>query len=188
MFKSCTWHILSFLLLFHPFFYPLSCSPPHYLFLRKPAFHHETNFPFRGLTSSLKTRKLQITWQQRVVKHSLFKTLNFFYSWKIFSETRWINRFWYCKILPSSIACGCLKHKLDLLYVEVPVLKGENFGDITFSFTKCSKCYNCVRWAIVPALVVRRSDNAIHRINLYPMDNAIRFAITHPLDSDLSVV
>ena len=37
------------------------------------------------------------------------------------------------------------------------------------------------------APVVRWSDNAIHWINLYPVDNAIRFAITYPLDSDLSV-
>ena len=29
-------------------------------------------------------------------------------------------------------------------------------------------------------------DNAIHRINHYPLDSAIAFAITHPLDSDLS--
>ena len=39
----------------------------------------------------------------------------------------------------------------------------------------------------VQAPVVRRSDNAIHWINLYLVDNAIRFAITYPLDGDLSV-
>ena len=32
------------------------------------------------------------------------------------------------------------------------------------------------------APAVRRSDNAIHRINLDPVDDAIRFAITYPLD------
>ena len=37
------------------------------------------------------------------------------------------------------------------------------------------------------APVFRRLDRAIHWINLYPVDNAIRFAITYPLDSDLSV-
>ena len=37
------------------------------------------------------------------------------------------------------------------------------------------------------ASVIRRSDNAIHWINLYLVDNAMRFAITYPLDSDLSV-
>ena len=34
--------------------------------------------------------------------------------------------------------------------------------------------------------VVQKVDNAIHRINHYPMDSAIVFAMTYPLDSDLS--
>ena len=34
--------------------------------------------------------------------------------------------------------------------------------------------------------VVRKVDNAIHRINLYPVDNAIGFPNTYPLDSDIS--
>ena len=37
------------------------------------------------------------------------------------------------------------------------------------------------------APVVRRSDNAICRINLDPVDEAIRFAFTYLLDGDLSV-
>ena len=37
------------------------------------------------------------------------------------------------------------------------------------------------------APAVRGSDNAIHWINLYPVDNTIRFAITYLLDGDLSV-
>ena len=36
------------------------------------------------------------------------------------------------------------------------------------------------------APVVRRLHNVIHRINLYLADNALRFAITYPLDNDLS--
>ena len=36
------------------------------------------------------------------------------------------------------------------------------------------------------APVVQRVDNAIHRINHYPLDIAIGFAITYPVDSDLS--
>ena len=36
-------------------------------------------------------------------------------------------------------------------------------------------------------LVVRRLNNAIHRIKFYQVDNAIRLAITYPPDSDLSV-
>ena len=37
------------------------------------------------------------------------------------------------------------------------------------------------------APVVRRSDNAIRRINLDPVDDTIRFAFTYLLDGDLSV-
>ena len=36
------------------------------------------------------------------------------------------------------------------------------------------------------APVVQNVDNAIHRINHYPLDIAIGFAITYPVDSDLS--
>ena len=35
--------------------------------------------------------------------------------------------------------------------------------------------------------VVRRSDDTIHWINLYPVDNAICFVVIYPLDSNLSV-
>ena len=38
----------------------------------------------------------------------------------------------------------------------------------------------------VQAPVVQKVDNAIHRINHYPLDIAIGFAITYPVDSDLS--
>lgn len=37
------------------------------------------------------------------------------------------------------------------------------------------------------ALVVQRLDNPIHQINLYTVDNTIRFAITCLLDDDLSI-
>ena len=36
------------------------------------------------------------------------------------------------------------------------------------------------------APVVQTMDSAIHRINHYPVDNAIGFRITYPLNSDLS--
>ena len=38
----------------------------------------------------------------------------------------------------------------------------------------------------VLAPVVQKVDNAIHRINHYPLNIAIGFAITYPVDSDLS--
>ena len=36
------------------------------------------------------------------------------------------------------------------------------------------------------APVVQMLDSAIHRIKIYPLDNAIAFPNTYPLDSDLS--
>ena len=33
--------------------------------------------------------------------------------------------------------------------------------------------------------VVQRPDNAIHRINHYPVDSVVCFANTYPMDSDL---
>ena len=36
------------------------------------------------------------------------------------------------------------------------------------------------------ATVVQKVNNAIHRINLYPLDSAIGFPNTYPLNSDLS--
>ena len=39
---------------------------------------------------------------------------------------------------------------------------------------------------VLQAPVVQKLDSAIHRIYLYPVDNAIGFPNTYPLDSDLS--
>ena len=36
------------------------------------------------------------------------------------------------------------------------------------------------------APVVQKVDNAIHRINHYPVDSVVCFVNTYPLDSDLS--
>ena len=36
------------------------------------------------------------------------------------------------------------------------------------------------------AAVVQSLDSAIHRLKIYPVDNAIGFPNTYPLDSDLS--
>ena len=40
--------------------------------------------------------------------------------------------------------------------------------------------------ANVQASVVQRVDNAIHRINHYPVDSVVCFANTYPPDRDLS--
>ena len=39
--------------------------------------------------------------------------------------------------------------------------------------------------SIHEARVVEKVDNAIHRINYYPVDSMVYFVNTHPLDSDL---
>ena len=40
--------------------------------------------------------------------------------------------------------------------------------------------------AIYQAAVVQTLDSAIHRIRIYPVDSAIGFPNTYPMDSDLS--
>ena len=47
---------------------------------------------------------------------------------------------------------------------------------------------NCtIHWVeIYLAPVVQNVDNAIHRINVYPLNTAIGFSNTYPLDIDLS--
>ena len=37
------------------------------------------------------------------------------------------------------------------------------------------------------ALVVQRADNALHWINRSPVESAVSFVISYPLDNDLSV-
>lgn len=37
------------------------------------------------------------------------------------------------------------------------------------------------------ALVAQRVNNALHYINLYPVESPVSFVFTYPLDSDLSV-
>ena len=49
-----------------------------------------------------------------------------------------------------------------------------------------SFCNFCRTKFALLAPVVQKVDNAIHRINLYPLDNVIGFPDTYPLDNDLS--
>ena len=43
-----------------------------------------------------------------------------------------------------------------------------------------------IKVLVILAPVVQTLDRAIHRIKIYPVDNAIGFPNTYPLDSDLS--
>ena len=49
-----------------------------------------------------------------------------------------------------------------------------------------SFCNFCRTKFALLASVVQMVDNAIHRINHYPLDNLIGFPDTYPLDNDLS--
>ena len=49
-----------------------------------------------------------------------------------------------------------------------------------------SFCNFCRTKFALLAPVVQMVDNGIHRINHYPLDNAIGFPDTYPLDNDLS--
>ena len=49
------------------------------------------------------------------------------------------------------------------------------------------KTPSCCKTFLLLALVVQRADNALHWINRSPVDSAVSFVISYPLDNDLSV-
>ena len=53
------------------------------------------------------------------------------------------------------------------------------------TFPKIRHCFRVPSF-IYQAPVVQRVDNAIHRINHYPVDIVVCFVNAYPLDSDLS--
>ena len=60
-------------------------------------------------------------------------------------------------------------------------------GSITIQWIAWFALSTLIHWiAINLAPVVRKVDNAIRQINLYPEDSVVRFVNTYPLDSDLS--
>ena len=58
------------------------------------------------------------------------------------------------------------------------------FWKINFQKQKKLNNFKCSFAPLAP--VVQKLDSAIHRINHYPVENAIGFPNTYPLDSDLS--
>ena len=52
-------------------------------------------------------------------------------------------------------------------------------------FWKGIYCFSLF-YFVLQAAVVQMLDSAIHRIRIYPVDSAIGFPNTYPLDSDLS--
>ena len=60
-------------------------------------------------------------------------------------------------------------------------------GKITIQWIAWFVLSKFIRWiSISPAPVVQKVDNAIHRINHYPVDSVVCFVKIYPLDSDLS--
>ena len=50
-----------------------------------------------------------------------------------------------------------------------------------------SSIYCAIHWIVIyQGPVAQTLDTAIHRIKIYPVDNAIGFPNTYPLDNDLS--
>ena len=62
------------------------------------------------------------------------------------------------------------------------------FQSVPIAFDALKPQKNCQYLNVINphAPVVQRVDNAIHRINRYPVDSAVCFVDTYPLDSDLS--
>ena len=63
------------------------------------------------------------------------------------------------------------------VYYTIPL-----FSDTLRAMCSGNKWYK----VIYLAPVVQRLDNAIHRINHYPVDSVVCFVNTYPLESDLS--
>ena len=63
---------------------------------------------------------------------------------------------------------------------------GKNGKNIRLFKQNRDKCGQGLGGAVLLAPVVQKVDNAIHRINHYPLDSAIGFLNTYPLESDLT--
>ena len=73
----------------------------------------------------------------------------------------------------------CLMNTLFNLCCHYSLVTSKsNFVKMGFAVT--------IMYTVHQAPVVRKVDNGIHSINLFPVDEAIDFAITYPLHSNLS--
>ena len=81
--------------------------------------------------------------------------------------------------------CETRKDFWDALFSGQSKITRDQVGVSLNHQTYCIKLARVYQIVLDP--VVQKLDSAIHRINLYPMDNAIGFPNTYPLDSDLSV-
>ena len=67
----------------------------------------------------------------------------------------------------------CMEYHIYFLLASFTMLNGNIF-------------FILYTLSAVQALVVQRVDNAIHRINHYPVDSLVCFLNTYPVDSNLS--
>ena len=91
-----------------------------------------------------------------------------------------LARLWFSRALSKLQAIAPNSDWSIALFAPV-VIGGSNFFSIGLLQSFENRLVNKVQ-----APVVQKVDNAIHRINHYPLDIAIGFAITYPVDSDLS--
>ena len=83
-------------------------------------------------------------------------------------KTHWNSR-------PDNLLAGCVP----------PFSNSDYWGEI-YLFTRRNQYSLMFAKRPLLAPVVQRVDNAIQRINHYPVDSVVCFANTYPLDSDLS--
>ena len=84
----------------------------------------------------------------------------------------------------------------DVTHLEIPAdlalvfanIQGKSTTLKSLDYEILSKSISTVHIILILNLtrVVQRLDNAIHRINHYPVDSVVCFVNIYPLDSDLS--
>jgi len=67
----------------------------------------------------------------------------------------------------------------DFEYPSLPPEEMAHFSEVLLNIFEAELCQDLAR-------VVQKVDNAIHRINNYPVHSVVCFVNVYPLDSDLS--
>ena len=125
-------------------------------------------------------------------------------SWSYFTEERERLKSEFCKLqypkyLMDSTVDSTVKAFLILRVADQSSLQPRSQGLSSYRPLGRARREGLLRsksttentiWVVIPfkdqAPVVRKVDNAIHRINHYPVDSVVCFVNTYPLDSDLS--
>ena len=75
---------------------------------------------------------------------------------------------------------------LSFVLTSVRNMKHSRKLNLSFSFKAVPRGKQDKKMKTFQVPIVRKVDNAIHRINHYPVDSVVCFVNTYPLDSDLS--